>query len=526
MAATRLRIFISSVQSEFKTVRHDLKAFLLGDAFLRRFVAEVFLFEDLPASDQRADQVYLAEVERCDLFLSILGYDYGSEDVQGISPTEHEFLHATRHRKTRLIYAWGADEARRAPKMKSLIRRASAELVRRRVEDPTALNSEVYASLVDYLDRKGALRVPPFDTTAGDGATLADLSPKRLKWFLDTARRERGFPLKLNTAPEALLKHLNLLDGRRPTNAALLLFGSAPQRFHRTAEIKCVSCHGIEYRRPFASQQIYGGDLFEQADQARDFVLAKLNRAVGTRATSITAPATYDLPPDAVGEAIVNAIAHRDYYSHASVEIRLFADRLEVWNPGALPGNLTLHDLSTDHPSIPANPLIAESLYLTRYIEKAGSGTQRMIELCRDAGLPAPDFELRGGSFVITLWRDWLTDEVLAGLNLNERQLHAVTHVKLHGRITSGEYQQITGVIPRTAARDFHDLSGKGLLTKVGRTGRSAHYVLGRKQDVNRTNKTHRQTGHKQDKQDIPSAKAEGGNASETGAVRQPGDNS
>jgi hypothetical protein len=55
MAATRLRIFISSVQSEFKTVRHDLKAFLLGDAFLRRFVAEVFLFEDLPASDQRAE---------------------------------------------------------------------------------------------------------------------------------------------------------------------------------------------------------------------------------------------------------------------------------------------------------------------------------------------------------------------------------------------------------------------------------------------------------------------------------------
>ena len=110
-----------------------------------------------------------------------------------------------------------------------------------------------------YLDRKGALRVPPFDTTAGDGATLADLSRKRMEWFLDTARRERGFPLKPNTAPEALLKHLNLLDGRKPTNAAVLLFGSAPQRFHRTAEIKCVFSHGTAYRRPFASQQIYGG---------------------------------------------------------------------------------------------------------------------------------------------------------------------------------------------------------------------------------------------------------------------------
>lgn len=142
-----------------------------------------------------------------------------------------------------------------------------------------------------------------------------------------------------------------------------MLFGSNPQRYHRTAETKCVHCHDTEYRRPFASQQIYSGDLFEQADQARDFVLAKINRAVGTRATSITAPATYELPPDAIGEAIVNAIAHRDYHSNASVEVRLFADRLEVWNPGTLPGTLTLDDLREAHPSVPNNPLIAESLY-------------------------------------------------------------------------------------------------------------------------------------------------------------------
>lgn len=479
MSATRLRIFVSSVQQEFKTLRSDLKAFLLGDAFLRRFISEVFLFEELPASDQRADEVYLAEVERCDIYLAVLGYEYGSVDAKGVSPTEYEYLHATKQRKTRLIYVWGADEARRAPKMKALVRRASTELVRRRVEDTNALNSEVYASLVDYLDRRGALRVPPFDTTATEGATLADLSSKRLEWFLETARRERGFPLKPRTAPDALLKHLNLLDGHRPTNAALLLFGSAPQRFHRTAETKCVFCHGTEYRRPFASQQIYGGDLFEQADQARDFVLSKINRTVGTRANSITAPATFELPPDAVGEAIVNAIAHRDYHSHASVEIRVLADRLEIWNPGTLPGTLTLDDLQHDHPSVPNNPLIAESLYLTRYIEKAGSGTQRMIELCRDAGLPAPGFELRGGSFVLTLWRDWLTDEVMAGLNLNERQLLAVRAIKSKGQVTNAGYQEITGASRPTAIRDLDVLVRSGVFERLGE-GRGSHYVLGR----------------------------------------------
>ena len=71
MPATRLKIFISSVQKEFARLRRDLKAFLLGDAVLRRFVSEVFLFEDLPARDQRADAVYLQEVERCDIYLGI-----------------------------------------------------------------------------------------------------------------------------------------------------------------------------------------------------------------------------------------------------------------------------------------------------------------------------------------------------------------------------------------------------------------------------------------------------------------------
>ena len=71
---------------------------------LRRFVSEVFLFEELPAMDRRADQVYLEEVERCDIYLGIFGYDYGFEDENGVSPTEHEYGHAARHGKVRLIY--------------------------------------------------------------------------------------------------------------------------------------------------------------------------------------------------------------------------------------------------------------------------------------------------------------------------------------------------------------------------------------------------------------------------------------
>lgn len=481
MHTARLKIFISSVQKEFAEVRRDLKAFLQGDAVLRRFISEVFLFEELPARDQRVDTVYLQEVEHCDIYLGIFGYQYGFVDDKGMSPTEYEFNHAGNTGKVRLIYVWGSDDKRRDQKMQQLIAKASKELVRRRIEDGSALTSEVYSSLVDYLDSVGALRVPPFDTSACDRATVKDISRKRVEWFLDTARRERGFPLKANTGTLALLTHLNLLAAGKPTNAAMLLFGDNPQKFHQTAETKCIHCHGTEYRRPFASMQVYSSDLFSQVDNATDFVLAKINRSIGTRAATVTAPATYELPPEAVNEAIVNAIAHRDYHSNGSVEVRLFADRLEIWNPGMLPGTLTLASLRDDHPSVPFNPLLAESLYLARYIERVGSGTQTIIDLCREAGLPEPQFEQRSGSFVITLWRDWLTPEVLSGYDLSERQLKALLLVKNGEQLTNTLYQQNCAVSKPTASRDLDDLVKKGLLEKIGATGKGTHYILNRK---------------------------------------------
>lgn len=480
MAPTRLKIFVSSVQKEFESVRHDLKAFLMGDAVLRRFISEVFLFEELPAGDRRADEAYIEAVERCDIYLGLFGYEYGRPDSEGLSPTEHEYDHATRCHKTRLVYVWGSEESRRHPAMKKLVHKASTELIRRRIEDFSALTSEVYASLVDHLDRQGALRVLPFDDSACDTAVLKDLSRKRIDWFLETARRERGFPLKANTDTKVLLTHLNLMTNARPTNAAILLFGINPHKYHQAAETKCVHCHGTEYRRPFASMQVYSGDLFEQADQARDFVLAKINRSVGTRAESNQAPATYELPPDAVAEAIINAIAHRDYHSNAAVEVRLFADRLEVWNPGSLPGTLVLADLRRDHASVPNNPLIAEPLYLARYIERLGSGTQSMIELCRAAGLPEPVFEQRSGFFVSTIWRDWLTEEVVNTLGISERQKQAVKYAKQNGQITNSEYQPLVGVTRKTSTRDLNGLVEQRVFDLVG-SKRGARYVIAKK---------------------------------------------
>ncbi len=478
MPNTRLKIFISSVQKEFETERQNLKSYLLGDAGLRRFISEVFLFEDLPARDKRADQTYLHEVERCDIYLGIFGYDYGFEDVNGVSPTEHEYIHASNLNKERLIYIWGRDESKRNQKMKALIKKASNELTRRRVEDFISLTSEVYASLYDYFEENGLLRILPFDSALCEGTTLKNISRKRIDWFLETARNERKFPLGPSTKTEKLLTHLNLLDKKVPKNAAILLFSPKPENFFRTAETKCISCHGIEYKRPFASQQIYTGDLFAQADQALDFVLSNISRSVGVRKTNNTASREYELPTGAVSEAIINALVHRDYYSNASVEVRLFSDRLEVWNPGSLPSTLTFESLRKDHGSVPYNPLLAEAFFQTHYIEKSGTGTQKIINLSLEAELPEPSFEQRDGFFVVTIWRDWLTDEIINSFDLNDRQKQAIAFLKVHKKITNAIYQEHMSSSKRNATRDLSDMVEKGVIGKVGTTGKGVYYQL------------------------------------------------
>jgi ATP-dependent DNA helicase RecG len=201
------------------------------------------------------------------------------------------------------------------------------------------------------------------------------------------------------------LEHLNLLDRNMPSHAAMLLFGKAPQRFMISSEVKCMHFHGTEVRKPIPSYQIYKGTVFDLVDQALDFVMSKVARSVGTRDKGPQAPVEYELPKMAVAEAIVNAIAHRDYSSNASVQVMLFSDRLEVWNPGHLPPTLTPEKLRHPHPSIPRNPLIADPLFLAHYIEKAGSGTLDMIGLCREAKLPEPEFRQDGGQWVVTLRR-------------------------------------------------------------------------------------------------------------------------
>lgn len=400
------RIFISSVQKELAAERRSLKEFVHNDPLLRQHF-EVFLFEDLPARDQRTDAVFLHEVDRCDLYVGLFGKEYGYTDDNGVSPTESEFDRATAQGKERLIYVVGTTDEGRDPRMTALVRKAGDQLIRKRVSSIPELTSAVYASLIDHLQRTGVIRDLPYDAAACHGASMDDLDPEKVERFLRIAQRERNFVLSPGTPMQEVLTHLNLLDGERPSHAAVLLFGKAPQRYIGllSSEVKCVHFFGTEIAKPMPDYKIFKGTVLELVDQALHFVMDKLAHAVGTRSESVAAPITPEIPRLAVAEAIVNAVVHRDYASNASVQVMLFADRLEVWNPGAYPPEISLEDLRRPHPSIPRNPLIAEPMFLARYIEKVGTGTLDMIARSKQAGLAPPEFRQSAGQVVQVLWR-------------------------------------------------------------------------------------------------------------------------
>jgi ATP-dependent DNA helicase RecG len=163
--ANRYSLFISSVQKELAEERRAVKDFIMHDSLLSRFISDVFLFEDIPAADRKPDDIYLGEVGQRDIYLAIFGNEYGWKNEEGKSPTELEFEHATKTHRERLVFIKGNDDKARKLEMAELVARTGRQVTRRRFSDTPELIREVYASLVECLENRGALRTTPFDNS-------------------------------------------------------------------------------------------------------------------------------------------------------------------------------------------------------------------------------------------------------------------------------------------------------------------------------------------------------------------------
>ena len=398
-----IKLFISSVQQEFATERRELVAYIRQDAVLGRFF-DPFLFEELPAKDVSAEQAYLSEVADSDVYLGLLGEKYGNEDAKGVSPTEREYDKATENHKYRIVLIKTATQ--RHPKENAFISRVEQDVVRNTFCSVEEMKSAVYAALVYYLILKGYLHYAPFDATLHQEASIGDLDSEKIRWWTGMAREKRNFPLAYSDDNiHKILSSLHLISGdERVSNAALLLFAKDPQLWFVSSTVKCVHFYGTKIQKPLVTMEIFGGTVFEVVDQAVAFVMSRIDSRVGERTESAQVDIQHELPVQAVTEAIVNAVVHRDYRSNGSVQVMLFKDRLEVWNPGRLPKGMTIKKLNGEHTSLPVNPLLANPVYLAGYIEQVGTGTNDLIDRCVDMGLRKPEFRQDEG-FSVVLWR-------------------------------------------------------------------------------------------------------------------------
>ena len=331
--------------------------------------------------------------------------------------------------------------------------------------------------VIAFARNTGRIR---FDTQLCEEATPEDLDEKRVQWFLRKAMRERNLDIDPDTPLKEVLGKLDLVVYGKLTNAAVLVFGKRPQRFFLQARIRCARFKGTR-ALDFIDMKVLDGTIPDLREKAMNFVVEHTRHAV-----VFDANRRYDrweYPLRAVEEALTNALAHRDYFSDAEIHFSIFDDRIEIWNPGELPEPLTPEDLKREHKSIPRNRLIANALFLIKYIERWGTGTNRMMEEMKAHALPEPDFRNTSGGFEVVLTGPGKSfeEEVEKGklhlLELNARQQKAIEFIKKRGRMTRREYSETNHIGATYAKRELNEMIAKKIVRRIGR-GKSTYYVL------------------------------------------------
>ncbi len=228
---------------------------------------------------------------------------------------------------------------------------------------------------------------------------VSDLSKPAFDYFRKNAARSKRLDEDaLGEQNEVLLEKLHLMDGDYLKRASILLFHPEPDKFITGAYIK------IGFFRTdddLLYQNEVHGHLFHQVEQTMDLLLSKYLKAEisyqGVKRSEV-----YPFPEAALREALLNAVAHKDYSGGNPIQISVYADKLLFWNEGQLPENWTVERLAEKHPSMPFNPDIAQTLFRVGLIEAWGRGTIKMINECKAARVPVPQFKYDLSGFLVS----------------------------------------------------------------------------------------------------------------------------
>lgn len=307
-------------------------------------------------------------------------------------------------------------------------------------------------------------------------ATIADIDEDVVKRFLQKAiGNKRISEHAASSDTLTLFKSLDLVNEKGELLlAAILLFGKRPKKFAPAAYFK-IGRFG-KSKSDLLFQDIVEGNILDMADTVIEILNRKyLARPISYEGLLRKEPLEY--PEQALREAILNAIIHKDYHGTTTF-LSIYNDQLTIWNPGKLPDSLTVDQLKSKHRSIPRNRLIADVFFKAGYIEAWGRGIDIIMEGCRQYGFPEPVIEEEQDGVSLTILKDIYTEDHLHTFDLNARQIKALLYIKDHGEITNSEYQKLNSLGKTVSTTDLQDLLDKKLLEKIGTTGRGTRYIL------------------------------------------------
>jgi ATP-dependent DNA helicase RecG len=308
------------------------------------------------------------------------------------------------------------------------------------------------ASLNEFLLKRAG---QTWDDIIEPRASFDDIDERTVNIYLKKAGEAGRLPDMDGLSIPDLLEKLRLVEDGHLKRAAIVLFGKDPGRFYPNTFVKIGRFEDDDFTIRF--QETEEGNIIQVLEK----VLNTLDHKFLIRNISFEGMnriETLEYPVPALREMLLNSLIHRNYMG-APTQIRVYDNKLTVWNHGTLPDGITLDKLTKSHSSYPRNPVLAEACFRGGYIDSWGSGIIKIVNSCKAAGLPTPVLEEDGGGFIVRLFKDRFSEKQLQRLGLNDRQIKAVLYVKEKGRITNKEYQEINSVAKATATRDLSELT-------------------------------------------------------------------
>ncbi len=300
---------------------------------------------------------------------------------------------------------------------------------------------------------------------------ISDLSQQALKRYRQKAVKSGRIPEEvLADTDEMLIQNLRLIENGLLKRAAILLFHPDPEKFFVNAYVKIGFFKSDD---DLIFQDEVHGNLMDQIYKSFDLLRTKYSSKM-IEYSGISRIEKSLFPESALREALLNALAHKDYGESIPIQISVYPNHIEFWNSGELPEKLSIEQLKEKHPSMPYNPDLANGLFRCGDIESWGRGTIKIIKACLNHRLLPPIFNVSSG-FQVSLISN--AKEYLKDRNIDNSLIDVLTETLNVGKVTNKRVQEICEVSKATATRYLEELEGE-FLERVGATGRGTYYII------------------------------------------------